>query len=454
MADYSETLWNEFRHGKDAGDQHIQENRQTYLGNPLDYGKNLVRFHYADKEEVFDNVSYPKGGSILHMLRNYVGDSAFFKSLNKYLTDNKFKSAEAHNLRLAFEDVTGQDLNWFWNQWYYGSGHPKLNISYQYGSGKSMVIVEQQQNTGKIFKLPIAIDIYNGSSKVRNKVWINNKIDTFTFNTPTKPDLINVDADKILLVDKKDNKTAANFIHQWKYAPNYLDRREALDYFSTNNMAELAQGLNDKYHTLRLFTLEKLLSKKSLLTPEVLTKVESVVNNDEYKLNRAAALEILVNQNDKKYLPLFTRLTNDSSYSVAGTALEGIAKLDPTTAKEISTKLKGDAKGKLGQQITSIIASNATEDDFDFLLSQYKNAPPTQQKLTESATFGKYLATLKNQDHVRSGVKELMVFRNQIPSQFRNFTDPTFKKTFDTISKSQRSAGNNELANYIDSLLK
>ena len=31
MADYSETLWNEFRHGKDAGDEHIQENRQTYL---------------------------------------------------------------------------------------------------------------------------------------------------------------------------------------------------------------------------------------------------------------------------------------------------------------------------------------------------------------------------------------------------------------------------------------
>ena len=61
------------------------------------------------------------------MLRNYVGDSAFFKSLNLYLTTNKFKSAEAHNLRLAFEEVTGKDLNWYWNQWYYGSGHPKLN---------------------------------------------------------------------------------------------------------------------------------------------------------------------------------------------------------------------------------------------------------------------------------------------------------------------------------------
>jgi aminopeptidase N len=52
--------------------------------------KNLVRFQYGDKEDMFDAVSYNKGGRILHMLRNYVGDSAFFKSLNLYLTNNKF----------------------------------------------------------------------------------------------------------------------------------------------------------------------------------------------------------------------------------------------------------------------------------------------------------------------------------------------------------------------------
>ena len=57
---------------------------------------------------MFDQVSYQKGGRILHMLRNFVGDSAFFKSLNLYLTTNKFKSAEAHHFRLAFEEVTGK----------------------------------------------------------------------------------------------------------------------------------------------------------------------------------------------------------------------------------------------------------------------------------------------------------------------------------------------------------
>src|SRR5256885_4066080 len=151
FANYSEFLWDEHKYGKDAADAHNYSDMQGYIGSNSQ-NKDLVRFYYKDKEDVFDAVSYNKGGRILHMLRNFVGDSAFFKSLNLYLTTNKFKSAEAHNLRLAFEEVTGKDLNWFWNQWYFGSGHPKLNITYSYNEGakQATVVVEQTQTTGKI----------------------------------------------------------------------------------------------------------------------------------------------------------------------------------------------------------------------------------------------------------------------------------------------------------------
>ena len=69
---------------------------------------------------MFDGHSYNKGGRILHMLRAYLGDKAFFKGLNKYLTDNKYTAAEVHHLRMAFEEVSGEDLNWFFNQWFLG----------------------------------------------------------------------------------------------------------------------------------------------------------------------------------------------------------------------------------------------------------------------------------------------------------------------------------------------
>src|SRR5690349_4052350 len=208
FANYSEYLWNEYKYGKDAADAHNYSDMQGYLGSRSE-AKDLVRFYYGDKEDMFDAVSYNKGGRILHMLRNYVGDSAFFKALNLYLTTNKFKSAEAQQLRLAFEEVTGEDLNWFWNQWYYGSGHPKLAMDYVYddAAGKVQVIVKQTQASGKVFRLPIAIDVYNGPAKERHKVWLENKTDTFSFTYKSRPDLVNVDGDKVLLCEKTDNKT-------------------------------------------------------------------------------------------------------------------------------------------------------------------------------------------------------------------------------------------------------
>ena len=163
FANYSEYLWQEYKYGKDAADDHNFQEMNGYLQSQSDK-KDLVRFYYEDKENMFDAVSYNKGGRILHMLRNYVGDSAFFKALNLYLTENKFGTTEAHQLRIAFEKITGLDLNWFWNQWYYGSGHPKLDISYVYDDAAKKVKVVVKQND-KVFRLPIAVDIYNGEKK-------------------------------------------------------------------------------------------------------------------------------------------------------------------------------------------------------------------------------------------------------------------------------------------------
>src|SRR6185436_6948029 len=118
------------------------------------------------------------------------------------------KTGEAQQLRLAFESVTGEDLNWFLNEWYYGAGHPVLDISYMYNDAahQAKVIVKQQQK-GQIFKMPVNVDIYNGAKKTRYQVWIQNPVDTFSFTYTQQPDLINFDADKILLCEKTEHKT-------------------------------------------------------------------------------------------------------------------------------------------------------------------------------------------------------------------------------------------------------
>src|SRR5690606_1551386 len=126
----------------------------------------------------------------------------FFDALHLYLTQHAFQAAEAQQLRLAFEEVTGQDLNWFWNQWYYGKGYPKLDISYAYDDALHIarVMVEQTQS-GQLFRLPFAIDIYAGGRTERHMVTMMDRRDTFAFHYTRRPQLINVDGDKVLLAE-------------------------------------------------------------------------------------------------------------------------------------------------------------------------------------------------------------------------------------------------------------
>ncbi|MEP7238925.1 MAG: M1 family metallopeptidase, partial [Ferruginibacter sp.] len=451
MADYSETLWFEYKYGKDKGDEQNQQDRQRYLQNPEDAKKDLVRFYYADKEDVFDNVSYPKGGAIHQMLRNYVGNEAYFKSLNNYLTTNKFKNGESHQMRLAFEEVTGKDMNWFWNQWFYGSGHPIVKIDYNYDvPGKAMVIIEQTQKTGKVFRLPIAIDVYNGATKKRYNVWVENKIDTFSFNYSQKPDLINVDADKVMLWAKTDNKTADNYVHQIKYATQYMDRKEALDYFAKKGMPELAVGLTDKFAPLRRSTITKLEASKIAEDPKVIAEIEKIANTEKDRKTKAAAISYLAKTSNAKYKSLYEKNIDDSSYSVAGAALEGLIGLDPAKGYELAKKYSNDAKGALGDIVNETIIKEGTEADFDFIAKRFDDMPLSQEKLGAVATFAGYLEKVKNIANVKKGIDAIIKFRNQVPEQFRNFVDPMITGALGKVGK----AKGKEIEDYISNGMK
>ncbi|MEJ7611771.1 MAG: M1 family metallopeptidase [Ferruginibacter sp.] len=450
FANYSEYLWYEYKYGKDKADEHHLEDMQGYLGSGSE-SKDLVRLHYMDKEDVFDAVSYNKGGRILHMLRNFVGDDAFFKSLNYYLTANKFKAGEAGQLRLAFEEVTGRDMTWFWNQWYYGNGHPKLKIDYNYddAAGKAMVIVAQTQKSGKVFQLPIAVDVYTGADKVRSNVVLNKVIDTLYFNYTKRPDLINVDAEKILLSEKTDNKSEAEFIAQWKYAKNYFDRKEALEFFAKKSMPDLAKGLNDKYPGLKILTIQKLATSSYKTDAVVLEQVEALAKSDNKKV-KAAAINFLVKNGNVKYLPLFQAAVNDSSYSVAGAALRGLAASDKAAGYAAAKKMSGDAKGALGAAMSDIIIANGTESDFTIVSKLYNDAPLSEAKIAITNKYVDYLVTVKDLSLVKKGIDDIMVFRNQIPSAYRSSVDPLFKGAFAKISKAKGA----EIEEYVKTVFK
>ncbi|RYY38828.1 MAG: M1 family peptidase [Chitinophagaceae bacterium] len=460
FANYSEYLWSEYKYGKDAADAHNYTDMQGYLMSGSDK-KDLVRFHYNDKEDMFDAVSYNKGGRILHMLRNFVGDSAFFKALNVYLTTNKFKAAEAQQLRLAFEEVTGKDLNWFWNQWYYGSGHPRLDINYSYDEASKMVrvIVQQKQSGDKVFVLPTTIDIYNGANRTRHNIWVDSKADTFRFAATARPDLVNFDGDRVLLAAKTENKTLDEYVHQYKYGGTYLARREAIEYAArrqdeAKGMDLLLSALNDRFDGLRSYAASRVDLKKENVKTAAEAAIARLAASDPRRSVKAVAISKLGDYKKATYANLFRTAVSDSSYTVSGNALEALAKIDSVAALAEARKVsKVPLKGKIASVATRILLNAGDESAANMLISNFEGMALSQAKFEAISPLAEQLGRISDPALFRRGVDAMTKFIAQVPENFRDQVQMFISQQLQSIQKAQTTAGRKELADYVEEKL-
>ena len=371
FANYSEYLWQEYKYGQEAADMQMHENVMLYLDGQ-EANKKLVRFEYLDKEDMFDLVSYNKGGAILHMLRNYLGDEAFFTSLKIYLNEYKFKVAEAHQLRLVFEKVTGKDLNWFFNQWYFGANHPKIDISYDYNKLRKTVTVNVQQLQAQSFQFPLTLDIFEGNKRRRETVFIENNDTSFTFNFKIQPTLIQVNADGVLLCEINENKVLSDYIFQLKNAKQYTHRREALlEVVKKQNDKDafnaVVSALNDTSYKIRVLALEKIDLINKFSKKDAISKIIQLANSDIKTLVQASAIETLGKLTDPELKQIFAKGLSSKSYAVLGKALVAMYYVDKGLALKKSKELPDEVRKILATPLTKIFIESNDETELPFI---------------------------------------------------------------------------------------
>ncbi|MFN5347815.1 MAG: M1 family aminopeptidase [Bacteroidota bacterium] len=349
FATYGEYLWNEYKYGRDIADIGLESDLKSYLDESKMKQEHLIRFYYENREDMFDRHSYAKGGTILHMLRKHLGDDAFFAGLQLYLKNNSFKSAEVHDLRLAFEEVTGEDLNWFFNQWFLNQGHPTLSIKYNWDAATmtQQITVEQLQdlNTTPLYKLPVNVDFYFAGTKNTERIVITEKTQTFSFRFPSKPLVVNFDSEKMLTCSKTDEHSEEEWIALFNNAPLYLDKKEALEHLNTltwnENIATVfTKAINDKNKKIRSFALSNIdpllaTADSSSIGEELIKIANDTKINSAVRVNAISKLSAL-SLNGKVYATL-NALCNDSSYNVIAASIEGISSND---MKEALKKVK------------------------------------------------------------------------------------------------------------------
>ncbi|WP_196892793.1 M1 family aminopeptidase [Aureivirga marina] len=371
FANYSEYLWYEYKYGRDKADDHLYTDTQGYLLGSNNE-KDLVRFYYDKREDMFDAVSYNKGGAILHMLRDYLGDEAFFAGLNKYLEDNKFGTGEAHQLRIALEAVSGRDLNWFFNQWYFGNSNIKMEVSYEYDQLSNYVTVNVNQ-TGKVFEFPLTIDIYENGHKVSHDVWVDEQSKSFKFGFTKRPNLINVGAKRVLLAEINDvSKSLDNYIFQYNNAPKYLDRREAIIEIAKHQENKeafntLVKALDDKYYGLRILALEHIDLFNKWAKKNAIRKIETLAKNDPKTLVQAEAIEVLGKLVDIKYASIFRKGMDSESNAIQKSSIRSLYQIDKDAVLKRASSFSKDEKELLADALAHIFISEKTESEMPFI---------------------------------------------------------------------------------------
>lgn len=383
FANYSQYLWDEHRFGIDEADYQAEVEADGYYQSAQAQGyHDLIWFEFDDKEQMFDGHSYNKGGRILHMLRNYIGDEAFFKGISVYLNTNKFKPAEFHQLRLAFEEVCGEDLNWFFDQWYLSSGHPVLEINQQNNIEESKVTVSVSQiqslDLSPIFRLPVQIAVFDSNGKHIHEVVVDQLEQTFEL--PYTGTLLNVifDNEQMLLAKIREEKPTEQYISQYYNGQRYKARKDGLMFGSKNKdqagQQLILDALNDPFWDIRLIAIEKAVKLNDLNNEKGIALIKDLAMNDANSQVRSSALTFLSNNIEGESLEtiLVDRIEKDKSYLVISTALKNLGKINPEKALAKAKILESERSSKMLSGIAQLYGAHGSREDYSFFVTTLK----------------------------------------------------------------------------------
>lgn len=166
FARFSEAIWVEASNGSEA--------YKNYWSNHTYYGSGTIYVEDpSTTSQIFNgNLTYNKAGWVVHMLRGVLGDSLFFEALQSYAYNDSlaYDAVTTEDFKLVCENVSGLELDSFFEQWIYGEFYPKYSLSWNMNNGNQLQINISQFQNWQFFKMPIEIAVFTDLDTFRLKV--------------------------------------------------------------------------------------------------------------------------------------------------------------------------------------------------------------------------------------------------------------------------------------------
>jgi aminopeptidase N len=328
------------------------------------------------------NNIYPKGALVLRMLEHLLGPERFWAAIHRYLTDHAFGTATTDDLRQAVLEATGENLDWFWDEWMYQAGYPELTVTAAYDSGAARLtlhVLQTQPDTAKadstglrittpaVFRMPLAIRVGTAAGDVVAHAQLDQRDQSIVIDgLKGPPTMVVFDDGNAVLKTLTFDQPTAWLAAQLQRDPDLWNRQWVIERLASRRadsaaVAALARAaVSADYFLTRVQAAEALDSAPAAVA---LPGLESAMADTSAQV-RSAAVRALGKIGGERATALVRGAwTHDTSYEVRGRALTALAHLDTTgrralIAQGLATRSYRDAivNGALG----AILEANDT----------------------------------------------------------------------------------------------
>lgn len=333
FATFGANLWEEHYYGVDASSYRYWRDQNTWMQSKELYPIPMVTRDINDSVQYVGNV-YDKAAWVIRMLREQMGDEAFFRALKHYLEVNRLQNVVSADLAKALEESSGRNVDRFFDQWIYGAGAPRFTVRSTYddaGKKVSLSVKQTQKVEGHVglFHVPVEVSITTSSGEKLFPIEVSKADETFSFPVDGPPLFVLFDKGDKILKSVDFQKPPEEWMRQLRTAPDVPDRADAayaLGNLHDNEAAAHALGeaaLRDKFWGVRE---EALRSLGRINSPAARKQVLAALSNEQPWVRAVAVDQLGKFHGDEEVAKRLQNIyTDDKAYSVRGAALQSLA---------------------------------------------------------------------------------------------------------------------------------
>ncbi len=331
LTTYMESVQEEQSRGREAAEWNWINQQQQAMAADLNQERPLVFGAPPGTDPIqifFSGHVYPKGAQLAHQMRRLVGDSLFWKGMHRFLVDNAYKPVETKDYAIAFEKTTGRDLDWFFDQWAYGIGYPKVKVARAWSPSTRTLrlTVDETQKidaTHPFFRFPATVRVITRDSVVRHQIMVDKQHQTFDLPLPAAPLSFRFDEGGWLLGTVTTDQTPAELAELAKHDLDFTARWWALRQLvsSTDSSAVSARrliALNEHNEHLRAEALRQLSGDASADSRSI---VRSALADPSGEVRAAALRGVVRADSTAAQATIVDMIEHDPSAAVQMTAL-------------------------------------------------------------------------------------------------------------------------------------